>query len=373
LRFDSGLLVYSGDISNFPPIDEWTKTARFLESAGFTTLWCAEHHFFWDGWTQPTPTNPLLFGAFIASQTKTLRLGQCGVCLPDWHPLHVAEDVAMLDHMTEGRVDFGMIRGLNNRTAGNFNPDADRRDQKRNQALFWESYEVIRKALAGPFRHEGEFYTLPIPGWKEESIPPEERDARYYAPDGEVVALEIHPRPVQEPLPSWVMADSVSSTVESAKRGLGVISWGQSFESTRETSTAYRAALAPGADERIGIMRPVFVAPTAEEAEAVMRPSVNSLLEHIVGKSPSWNSRRAFLASDEVMTDADLELDWFDFLNGRGWCLVGTPEQVTEQLKHWESELGCDHFVAYWAMPLINFEQFMTSSKLFADEVMPNF
>jgi alkanesulfonate monooxygenase SsuD/methylene tetrahydromethanopterin reductase-like flavin-dependent oxidoreductase (luciferase family) len=120
-------------------------------------------------------------------------------------------------------------------------------------------------------------------------------------------------------------------------------------------------------------MRPVFVAPTAEEAEAVMRPSVNSLLEHIVGKSPSWNSRRAFLASDEVMTDADLELDWFDFLNGRGWCLVGTPEQVTEQLKHWESELGCDHFVAYWAMPLINFQQFMTSSKLFADEVMPNF
>jgi len=44
-----------------------------------------------------------------------LRIGQCGVCLPDWHPLRVAEDVAMLDHMSRGRVEFGVIRGINNR------------------------------------------------------------------------------------------------------------------------------------------------------------------------------------------------------------------------------------------------------------------
>jgi alkanesulfonate monooxygenase SsuD/methylene tetrahydromethanopterin reductase-like flavin-dependent oxidoreductase (luciferase family) len=373
VRFDSGLLVHSGDISNYPPIDEWKQTASFLEGAGFTGLWCAEHHFFWDGWTQPTPTNPLLFGAFMASRTTTLRLGQCGICLPDWHPLHVAEDVAMLDHMTDGRVDFGMIRGLNNRTAGNFNPDADRRDQARNQALFWESFEIIQKALTGPFRHDGEFYTLPVPGWKEEGKPADELDPRYYAPDGELIALDIQPRPHQPSLPIWLMADSKSSTVEGAKRGLGVISWGQSFESAREAMSAYREALPAGVEERLGIMRPVFVARTTEEAEAVMRPSVNTLLSHIVGQSAAWNSRKAFLGKEEELTDADLELDWFDFLNGRGWCLVGTPAEVTEKLKRFERELDCHHLVNYWALPLISFDQWLGSSKLFAEEVMPNF
>ncbi len=375
MRFDSGLLIHSGRVSNYPPIAEWTQTARFLESAGFTGLWCAEHHFFWDGWTHPTPTNPLLFGAFMASQTTRLRLGQCGVSLPDWHPLHVAEDVLMLDHMTEGRVDFGIIRGLNNRTAGNFNPDADRRDQPRNRALFWESFEVVRKALSGgPFSHEGDFYTLPVPGWTEQATEDAPLDPRFYSSDGELIAVEIYPHPYQQPTPPmWLMADSISTTVEGAERGLGVISWGQSFERTREAMSAYRAALPDGVEGRLGIMRPVYVAPSTAAAEEVMRPAVNLLMEKIVGKSPSWDGRKAFLATDEEISDADLEAEWFDFLNHRGWCLVGTPDEVTEKLMRFESDLGCTHIVNYWAIPLIGFDQMMASQKLFADEVMPSF
>jgi alkanesulfonate monooxygenase SsuD/methylene tetrahydromethanopterin reductase-like flavin-dependent oxidoreductase (luciferase family) len=380
VRFDSGLLVHSGDPDNYPPIDEWRETAQLLESTGFTTLWCAEHHFFWDGWTQPTPTNPLQFGAFMAAQTTTLRMGQCGVCLPDWHPLRVAEDVAMLDHMTDGRVDFGMIRGLNSRVNGNFNPDADRRDQARNQALFWESFDVIRKAWAGPFRHVGRFYTFPRPGWQDRTTPPDELDPTFFAPDGELTALSVQPTPFQQPgPPSWLMADSLGSSVNGVKHDLGVISWGQTFEATREVWAACRAALAEqwgdeaDAHERLGIMRPVFVARTTEEAEAVMRPSINLLLKHISGLTPAWNGRKAFQASYEELTDADIEMDWFDFLNDRGWCLVGSPELVTEKLKWFQSELGCEHLVKYWALPLIDFDQWKQSTRLFADEVMPHF
>ena len=57
MRFDSGLLIHSGEVDGYPQLAEWSTTAAFLESAGFTGLWCAEHHFFWDGWTHPTPTN----------------------------------------------------------------------------------------------------------------------------------------------------------------------------------------------------------------------------------------------------------------------------------------------------------------------------
>jgi len=57
MRFDSGLLGHNGDVSKYPPIDEWKETVQILESAGYGGVWAAEHHFFWDGWTNPVPTN----------------------------------------------------------------------------------------------------------------------------------------------------------------------------------------------------------------------------------------------------------------------------------------------------------------------------
>ena len=376
MRFDSGLVVHAGDIANYPPVEEWRGIARFMESAGFTGLWCAEHHFFWDGWLAPTPTNPMLLGAFIAGQTTSLRLGQCGVCLPDHHPLRVAEDIATLDHMSGGRVDFGTMRGLNNRVAGNFNPAADRRDQPRLQALFWESLEIIQAAWSDkPLRFQGEFYTFPVPGWTDESAPPEELDPRFYSPAGELVALEVVPKPQQPQIPTYVMADTISSVAKAAARGLGVLTWAQGLEATRAALSAYRAAAPNDATERFGIMRPVFVAPTMEEAEGVMRPSINLELEHITGGavSATWRGRQAFLGPDEELTDADRDDDWFDFLNRRGWCLVGTPEHVTEQLERFERELDVHHIAFYWALPLLSYEQAMGSMRLFADEVMPHF
>ena len=376
MRFDSGLVVHAGEISNYPPVQEWRGIARFMESAGFTGLWSAEHHFFWDGWLAPTPTNPMLLGAFIAGQTTSLRLGQCGVCLPDHHPLRVAEDIATLDHMSGGRVDFGTMRGLNNRVAGNFNPSADRRDQKRLQALFWESLEVIQGAWSGePFRFDGEFYTFPFPGWKDESAQPEELDSRFYSAEGELIALDVVPKPLQQPLPTYVMADTASSVAKAAARGLGVLTWAQGFEATRAAISAYREAAPEGTTERFGIMRPVFVAPTMEEAERVMRPSINLEMEHITGGavSATWRGRQAFLGPDEELSEADRTDDWFDFLNRHGWCLVGTPEHVTEQLERFERELDVRHLALYWALPLLGYQEAMASMRLFADKVMSHF
>ena len=48
----------------------------------------------------------------LASHSKKIRVGQAPIVLPDWHPLRVAEDIALLDNMTEGRVDFGVAKGL---------------------------------------------------------------------------------------------------------------------------------------------------------------------------------------------------------------------------------------------------------------------
>ena len=67
-------------------------------------------------------------------------------------PLRVAEDIALLDNMTEGRVDFGVAKGINERVTLQFNQDADRRDNEKSYRLFMESLEVILKAWTqGPF------------------------------------------------------------------------------------------------------------------------------------------------------------------------------------------------------------------------------
>ena len=206
MRFDSGLYAHGGQIEGYPWIEEWRAEARLYEQAGFTTVWSAEHHFFWDGWVTPTPSNPVLACADLAAHTSTLRLGQCGVSITDRHPVHVAEDIAMLDHMSKGRVDFGVIRGINNRVSANFNRNADRRDQKKNYALFEESLDIILKCWTEEaFNHAGEFYTLPVPGWHE-TVPEIAQDRRYNTEDGELIAVGVHPKPFQKPHPPiWQM------------------------------------------------------------------------------------------------------------------------------------------------------------------------
>ena len=128
MRFDSTPYYHLGSVYPWDKmVDEMRDEARLLEQGGFTGVWIAEHHFAWDGWLGTSP-NPLMLGQDLAAHTDTLRIGQCGVILPDWHPLRVAEDVALLDHFSKGRVDFGVARGIEQ---PGFNPVPPRRRPPR--------------------------------------------------------------------------------------------------------------------------------------------------------------------------------------------------------------------------------------------------
>jgi alkanesulfonate monooxygenase SsuD/methylene tetrahydromethanopterin reductase-like flavin-dependent oxidoreductase (luciferase family) len=112
MRFDCGLLAHVGNVSRYPEVQEWLDLARLLDTCGFSGIWSAEHHFACDTGITPTPTNPLMLGAYVASATRRLRIGQCGVNLSAHHPLRVAEDAALLDHMSDGRLDFGFMESV---------------------------------------------------------------------------------------------------------------------------------------------------------------------------------------------------------------------------------------------------------------------
>ena len=182
MRFDGNVNYHTLTSPESYPVDkiieEWRQTAQLFDEAGFTTVWLAGHHF-WYGTSLGAciPTNPVLMGAHLATYTKQLRVGQSACILPDWHPIRLAEDLAMLDQITQGRLDIGIARGTNTAASIQFNVNADRRDQEKNYALFEETLEILIKAWTqDAFTHTGEFYTLPQPGWKEP-------DPRIYADD----------------------------------------------------------------------------------------------------------------------------------------------------------------------------------------------
>lgn len=385
MRFDSGLLAHVGDVERYPQVDEWTEIAKLLESAGYTAIWAAEHHFSYDPGSTPTPTNPLMVGAFLASQTKTLRVGQCGVAMPAWHPLRVAEDAAMLDHMSRGRLEFGFMKGLHGKVSTNFDVLADRtrNHEETNADVMWEAFDIVKKWWSGePFNHEGKYFKFPHP-WRARGVPAEYLDPTFYNEDAEMIRIKGLPIPYQKPLPPcWVMSDSVSSTVRAAKAGVGAICWANTFEGAKEVWEAYRTAseeaadagtLPRGANRRTAMMRPTFVAKDHETLETVMRPAVNRHLKVATLGLEHWMGRKAMLPSWQDLTEQDLKDDWYDFTRRHHQIIVGTPEEVTEILKRYEEEAGCDHYVQYWALPGISFEQMTGSVKLMADKVMPHF
>jgi len=131
---------------------------RLARMRGYDTFWMAEHHF------QPDRTelipNLLRWRCMCAASPRTSR-SACGFnIVAMWHPLRLAEDYAMADILTGGRVIFGVGRGYHTREVETFG--APQIDQNANREMFEEGVEVLFKAFEGkPFSHQGKYYTIP--------------------------------------------------------------------------------------------------------------------------------------------------------------------------------------------------------------------
>jgi alkanesulfonate monooxygenase SsuD/methylene tetrahydromethanopterin reductase-like flavin-dependent oxidoreductase (luciferase family) len=90
-----------------------TAQAQLADALGYDSISFTEHHFHAEGFE--LSNNPVMLDLYIGMQTKRLRVGQLGVVLPASNPIRVAEDIAMLDHMTGGRANAGFARGYQRR------------------------------------------------------------------------------------------------------------------------------------------------------------------------------------------------------------------------------------------------------------------
>ena len=153
-------------------LDEIREIAIFCDQNKWNSIWFTEHHFSHEG--MEICPNPLMMSTDIAARTKNIRIGQAANIITFWNPIRVAEDIALLDNLSNGRAEVGIGRGIYGREALNMNPEADTKDQAKNFRLFEETITVMKKAWTEKFfSHQGEFYTYPSPNfeWQHDLSP----------------------------------------------------------------------------------------------------------------------------------------------------------------------------------------------------------
>lgn len=377
MRFDGSLFWHPGVPTPWDKqVEENREYAKLMEHLGFTTAWSCEHHLWHDNYFACTP-NSILTSLDIASHTKHLRVGQSPVSIPDRHPLMVAEDIAILDNMTKGRVDFGVARGVNARWGAQYHPAADRRNDAQNRALFQECLDIILKAWTEEtFSYKGEFYTFPVPGWKE-TDPVVKLEPPYYSPDGELIAINVLPKPYQKPHPPvWVMVSSNASWAFCGAKGLGAIGIARSLEGNREAFTAYKeASNAQGRNvalgENVSCQFMIYCAKTMEEAVRDASGGLNWFFGHESDRQ--WGQRSALLEKNAQPDNDDLNSDWSDFLIKHNIALVGTPDSISEHLQRLQEEVNFQHLQLFPSIPFLTFKQAMSSLELFGTQVLPRF
>lgn len=249
------------------------EIAKYCDRHGWDSIWTTEHHFGHEG-LEVCP-NPVLMSADLAARTERLRIGQAANIITFRHPVQLAEDLAMLDHLCDGRLEVAVGRGVYPRETINMNPLADVRNPDVNRELFSETLEIMRRAWTNEFfSFQGKHYEFPYPGIAfDHAMSPALPDNTDPA-TGNLTALALVPRPLQDPHPPlWQVVDTPTSIEFAGREGLKGLFWIPPTASMVSRFEMYRdaASEAAGTDvplgKNVGILRDMFVTETMEEAE----------------------------------------------------------------------------------------------------------
>ena len=359
-------------------IAELRELAQLCDRSGFETFWLPEHHF--SVWGRELLGNPLMMAVDLAARTQNIRLGLAAAIITFWHPLRLAEDLALLDHLCGGRLEIGVGRGNYGLEASNLNPAADPNNRAANVKVFLETLEVVRKALTEDrFAHHGDFFAFPAPGFRADKAHTV-KDPAYIDPStGELVRLTTYPRPRQKPMPPlWqVVSEDYESIRFCARNDMGLIMWRPTVRETRRRLDAYKEAWEAAAGlpmsfaPRAALVRDTFVADSAADARQIAGKSVMDALNFA-----NWRGARIFLDPDETLNaDEEARLGktlTFEFVKERA-LLFGSPDDVLTKLIALHEETGISQVIFKSCWPGLPFEHTRRSMQMLTRDVLPRF
>jgi alkanesulfonate monooxygenase SsuD/methylene tetrahydromethanopterin reductase-like flavin-dependent oxidoreductase (luciferase family) len=347
---------------------EISEQARLADDLGYDSISFTEHHFHVEGFE--ISNNPVLLDLFVAMQTRRIRVGQLGIVLPAENPIRVAENIAMLDHMSGGRANAGFARGYQRRwvdvmaqqTHGIHGALPHQHDaiDAANRDAFEECFAIVKRAWTEDWlRFEGR-------AWK---IPPGETPWRLEATDrfgggvedGVIRAVAVVPKPVQKPHPPIFQpfASSERSIRWCAREGVTAILPPLHPRTEAELFRIYAEESGRPLGHGIGVLRDVVVADTDDEAMDIWRSSAAFC-------GAAWFAPFGFsqgLADPEGGEPPDLLAD--------GLALVGSVDTVTRQLEHLATRLPLTWLFAWTYNGLVPHPVLLRSIERFWTEVLP--
>ena len=355
-------------------LDNARNIAIYCDKNSWNSIWFTEHHFNHEG-MESTP-NPLMICTDVAARTKQIRLGQACNVITFWNPIRLAEDIAALDHLSKGRVEVGIGRGVYGREAVHMNVEADLKDQAKNKRLFEETLTIMKKAWTEKFfSHKGEFYTYPSPNfiWQHDMSPPDEDFIDLKT--NKIKKISVIPQPYQKPHPTlWQVVDSTGSIESAAKNGINCIMWIPTVKTLKKRFEIYKNAKSDTEKrdvpmgEGISLVRDMFVAETMQDAKKLAGEQMVDYMRWVC----HWRGLGNHMDPGEELpqTKGKLDLLNYDFLHKRN-MLFGTPDYVVKKIKELQSELNLQNLLVWSSMPGVKHEDAMRSIKLFNDEVIP--
>ena len=269
-------------------IEEMKRICFAAEDLGFDTFSTTEHHFHSEGIEMSVA--PLLLYTDLAARTKRIKFAPLALVLTTWDPIRAAEELAVLDHLTKGRLMAGFARGYQDRWVGvlgqKYRVKGTQSDKsqtnERNRRLFEQNWQVIKAAWTQDvLSYQGDFYEVPFPyedgiqGWALGQITRDRGAPGEIDDEGVIRGISVVPKPYQTPHPPVFMAFSLSETSIRFAAREGMISQIQVSRPTdfnklchvyKETAAENGRDLALG--ESVAAPRYVYIGDTYEEAFA---------------------------------------------------------------------------------------------------------
>lgn len=348
--------------------DKTLGIVQAMDRLGYSTFWSAEHHFQREGY-ECIP-NLLMLYVHLAHLTENIKFG-CGFNIaPMWHPLRLAEDFAMADILTGGRVIFGLGRGYHSREVDTFGVPSTNTDSDANRELFEEQVDIIFQAFnQKSFSHHGKHYDLPP------RVP-----YRGY----ELQELTLVPRPRTTPVECWqpIVSASQRALDFMAKHGIkGIIGGGAATGgAAQEVVTAWRDTLARhGRDTELGGDLIIGVATYIADTEArAIKEARKSFEENLKMFAPLGFVRG--LTDGQIVALGDptraraAGLPTLEQGMKTGAWLCGPPERIIERLMELQDKYPGLAEVNVGCTVMSTTQQVIVEQlEWFAQEVMPTF
>ena len=307
--------------------DERMETILSAEAAGFRNYHLAEHH--------STPLgmgpSPSVFLAAVARETSQIRIGPLVYLLPLYNPLRLTEEICMLDHLSHGRLEVGVGRGVSPIELGFFGVDAEESSDMTNEAL-----AVIKQGLTSErLSHHGKYFHF------------------------DDVPMSISP--LQETIPLWAASMSPQGLQKAAVENMHSALLG-SCEMVKEAVDLYRQqSTDSGASTRQGMLRLIVVSDSRDKAESLGREALGNWFTKL---NKLWVEHNVEAPLIGAMGD-------FDIARKVGAVVVGTATEVADHLQQQIAETGVNHILAQMAFGNLPHADEMHSLQLFAERVMP--